>query len=64
MKISRQLIPTRDRGIVFKPDIKKGLELYVDADFAENWNKADHDHTENCLSKKGYIFKYNNCPII
>ena len=64
MRISRYLIPTRDRGIVFKPDMKKGLELYVDADFAGNWKKADHDHPENCLSRTGYIFKYNNCPII
>ena len=64
MRISRYLIPTRDRGIVFKPDMKKGLELYVDADFAGNWKKADHDHPENCLSRTGYLFKYNNCPII
>ena len=40
------------------------MELYVDADFSGNWKKADHDHPENCLSRTGYIFKYNKCPII
>ena len=64
MRISRYLIATRDRGIVFRPDMMKGLELYVDADFAGNWKKADKDSPENCLSRTGYIFKYNNCPII
>jgi hypothetical protein len=64
MRISRYLIATRDRGIVFRPDMMKGLELYVDADFAGNWKKADKDSPENCLSRTGYIFKYNNCPIV
>ena len=36
MMISRYLITTRDRGVVFKPDMEKDLEFYVDADFAEN----------------------------
>ena len=64
MRISRYLIPTRDRGIVFKSDMKKGVELYVDTDLAGNWKKTDHDHPENCLSRTQYVFKYNNCPII
>ena len=49
IRISRYLVPTRDRGIIFKPDMKKGLELYVCENFARNWKKADHDHPENCL---------------
>ena len=64
MRISRYLIATRNRGIVFKPDMEKDLELYVDADFAGSWKKVDKDSPENCLSRTGYIFKYNNCPII
>ena len=63
MRISRYMIVIRDRGIDFKPDMKKGSELYVGADFAGNWKKADKDSPENCLSRTGYIFKCNNCPI-
>ena len=44
--------------------MEKGLELYVDADFAGNWKKEDKDRPENCLSRVGYVFKYNNCPNI
>ena len=64
MKNSRYFISTRDRGIVFKSDMKKCLELYADADFARNWKKTNHDHPENCLSRTGYLFIYNNFPII
>ena len=53
MRISRYLIANRDRRIVFKPDVKKGLELYVDADFTGNWKMADKDSPENCLSRAG-----------
>ena len=37
MRICRYLIGTADKGMIFKPDKTKGLELYVDADFAGNW---------------------------
>ena len=34
-RLSRYLHHTKREGIVYNPDIKKGLECYVDADFAE-----------------------------
>ena len=33
-RIGRYLLGTKNRGIVYNPDLKKGLECYVDADFA------------------------------
>jgi len=36
----RYLKKTRDLGLKFKPDPKKGFECYCDADFSGNWNKA------------------------
>jgi len=33
-KIGRYLLDTKDKGLIFKPDTSKGLECYVDADFA------------------------------
>ena len=29
-----------------RPDAKKGLEVYVDADFSGNWCKEDSYHTD------------------
>ncbi len=36
----RYLKKTRDLGLKFKPDPKKGFECYCDANFSRNWNKA------------------------
>ena len=34
MRLGRYLLDTRKRGIIYKPDRSKGLDCYVDADFA------------------------------
>ena len=34
MRIARYLLSTRTKGMICKPDHKKGLEIFVDADFA------------------------------
>ena len=61
--IGRYLLDTRSHGIVYKPDTTKGLECYVDADFAGGWSQADSDNAENVLSRTGYIITYASCPI-
>jgi hypothetical protein len=40
-RIGRYLRNTRERGIIYKPDKSKGLEVFVDADFAGGWSKND-----------------------
>ena len=40
-RIGRYLRDTRERGIIYKPDKSKGLEVFVDADFAGGWSKND-----------------------
>jgi len=40
-KIGRYLSGNKDKGLIFKPDLSKGIECYVDADFAGGWAKAD-----------------------
>ena len=62
-KIVRYLLDTRDKGIIFKPDLSKGLECYVDADFAGGWKDGDHDAPESVLSRTGYVIMYAGCPI-
>ena len=63
--IGRYLIGTRDKGMIFMPDSSQGLEVYVDADFAGNWNRDeapyDRDTARSC---HGYIIKYMGCPIV
>ena len=45
-------------------DKSKGLEVYVDADFAGAWNTADSENADNVLSRTGFVICYANCPII
>eukprot|EP00984_Skeletonema_dohrnii_P027976 scaffold17754_cov71-Skeletonema_dohrnii-CCMP3373.AAC.1 len=52
-----------DKGIIYKPDKKKGLECYVDADFAGGWQHADAESAESVMSRTGYILMYAGCPI-
>ena len=63
-RIRRYLLGTKNLGIVYNPDMKKGLECYVDADFAGGWAKADADNPDNVLSRTGYIIMYAGCPLI
>jgi hypothetical protein len=63
MRIGRYLLGSMNRGIVYEPDPSKGLECYVDADFAGGWSNADADDADNLLSHMGYVFYYANCPV-
>ncbi len=64
MRIGHHLLNTRKHGIMYKPDIKKGLEWYVDVDFAGGWSQTDADNVENVLLHTGYVIMYANCPIL
>ena len=63
--IGQYLNGTKDKGMLFMPDSSMGLEVYVDADFAGNWNRDevphDRDMARSCHS---YIIKYMGCPIM
>ena len=63
-RVGRYLLGTQGRGIVFQPNVKKGLECYVDADFAGGWAKADAANPDNVLSRTGFVIFYANCPIV
>ena len=62
-RIVRYLLDTKDKGIIFRPDLSKGLECFVDADFAGGWKDGDHDCPESVLSRTGYVIMYAGCPI-
>ncbi|KAL7524219.1 hypothetical protein ACHAWF_000871, partial [Thalassiosira exigua] len=42
----------------------KGLECYVDTDFADGWPNTDADDANNIMFQTGFIIMYANCPIL
>ncbi len=63
MRIGRYLLSTREKGMIYKPDLTKGIEVYVDADFAGGWDPADSMNADNIYSRTGYVIRYAGCPI-
>ena len=63
-RIGRYLLATKDKGITFKIDKNKGMECFVDADFAGCWSKEDPDEPDNVLSRTGFIIFYAGCPLV
>ncbi len=64
MLIGWYLCDNAERGIIYKVDKSKGLEVYVDADFAGGWSVADSENADNVLSRTGFVICYANCSII
>ena len=64
--IGRYLLHSRRKGIRFKADITRGLEVFVDASFAGNWDKQDAltGDRDTARSRHGYILLYYGCPLI
>ena len=62
-QLGRYLYHTKKEGIIYNPETSKGLECYVDADFAGGWEQADADDPENVMSRTGMVIMYANCPI-
>ncbi len=64
MRIGRYLCNNCERGVIYKVDKTKGIEVYVDADFAGGWVSADADNADNVFSRTGFVICYANCPLI
>ena len=63
-RIVRYLIETRDRGIVFKPDLTQGLDCWVDADFSGLYGYEDEQDPVSVKSRTGFVLTLFGCPII
>ena len=64
--LGRYLLHSRKKGMLFRADITHGLEVFVDASLAGNWDKKDAqtgDH-DTARSRHGYIILYYGCPLI
>ena len=46
---------TKDKGFFFKPQLEKGIEFYVDADFAGSWSNTKSDFPASVLSRTGFF---------
>ena len=62
-RLGQYLSQTRKGGIVYSPDTSKGLEFYVDANFAGGWQEENTDDADNIMSQTGMVIMYANCPI-
>jgi hypothetical protein len=63
-RIIRYLKRTPNEGLILKPDLTRGLECHVDADFAGGFNKDFPEDASGCLSRTGYVIWFAACPII
>ena len=51
MRIGRYLLDMRKRGITYKANKSKGLECYVDANFAGGWSQVDANNAASYLEQ-------------
>ena len=47
-----------------KPDLKESFRVYVDADFAGNWDKRYGHEPDTARSRHGYVIMYAGVPIV
>ena len=63
-RICRYLLRTKDKGLVFRPDPKRGLECFVDADWAGSWQHRSANDPLSAHSRTGFVIMYAGCPIV
>lgn len=63
-RIGKYLLGSMDKGLIYEPDVGKGLEVFVDADFAGGFDKVNAEDPSSVYSRTGYIIKYAGCPIV
>ena len=62
-RICRYLLGTIDQGLMLSPDMSRGIECFVDADFAGNWRPEDAEDRTSLLSRTGFVIFFWGCPI-
>jgi hypothetical protein len=63
-RIVQYLKGTRDQGVILKPDATKGVQCFVDADFAGGYSSETCEEPVSMFSRTGYVIFYFNCPVI
>ena len=64
--LGHYLLHSRKKGIRFRADITRGLEEFIDASFAGNWDKQDAQtgDRDTARSQHGHIILCYGCPLI
>ena len=62
-RIGRHLKGTNDKGLMLKTDLNKGLEIYVDADFAGACDNETSEDTSTVYPRTISVIKHANCPM-
>ena len=62
--IVRYLKGTKEQGLIIKPNVTKGVQCFVDADFAGGYSSETCDEAVSVFSRTGYCIFYLNCPVI
>ena len=61
--LGRYLKGTKNKGLIIRADPSKDLQMFVDADFAGNWDRKESDKRDTARSRHGYVIKYGGCPV-
>jgi hypothetical protein len=64
MHIGQYFLSSKDKGVIYAPDPKWGLEVWVNADFAGGWDPREADNADNVYSCTGIVIYYagSNAP--
>jgi hypothetical protein len=49
--------------MIYAPDPKRGLEVWVDADFASGWDSSEANNADNVYSCTAFVIYYAGCPV-
>ena len=62
-RIAKYPRQTKHLGLIMQPKTLKGIECYVDANFAGGWRPDDPTDNRNLLSRDGFIIIFCGCAI-
>jgi hypothetical protein len=63
--LGRYLKGTRNKGIIYNPKHDSSFDVYVDANFAGDWNRHDcAEENYTAKSRHGYLIMYAGCPML
>ena len=63
-RIGKHLLGTIDEGLTCEPNLDKGLEAFVDADFTGAFNTTNDEDPASACSRTGFLTKHSGCPIV
>ena len=63
-RIRRYLLKTKYKDLVLRPDKSKGLECFVNVDWARLWRHRSSNDLLSSHSRTGYYITHAGCPLM